>query len=212
MTANGHDRRDDNEDALEVRIAAMKDRLQQIAGGTMVSGEAPGLTSQFRESFWRRVLAVEEGPFTTLFDRLVAAGVEVPAPESLTDRELTPKLWEVIGRLAGMRVFISQTDHLSDRELYAHLWHESLREEMPVEPDNDGGSWHFDLLGTGSEEHLRLYLRFYADEQHRERWRQDFPDIDVPPHEKLPFDRDSHLPRAHVVRDVNPVTQAHPLS
>jgi hypothetical protein len=174
-------------------IEAIKERLQQIAGGKMVFGESPSMPQELREQFWRDVLAFEEGPFTTEFERLKQAGVVLPDPQWLDDGAVAAKLREVIAALARLRVTLHQTDHLSDRELYAQLWQTVLHEAIPSA--ESGGVWHIDMLGSGSEEETRMYLRFYAPEEFRRRWQRDFPDFDMPPRERPPFDRDRHLPQ-----------------
>jgi hypothetical protein len=127
----------------------------------------------------------------------VDAGVELPVPESIDDRQLATKLSEVIDGLARMRVFLSQTDHLSDRELYTLLWGDTLREPVKNMPLDESSAWHIDLLGGGGEEDTRLYMKYYADEETRRRWLVDFPDDEMPLREEPPYDRDRHLPQAH---------------
>lgn len=81
--------RDDNsEDAVETRIRNMKDRLATMAGGELVTWESNALTADEREHFWRIVIAFENRPFTTDFDRLTTAGIELPDPDSLNEPEL----------------------------------------------------------------------------------------------------------------------------
>lgn len=191
MTTNGHDPADDAQ--VEMRINAVKRRLQEIAGGQMFAQEAGALPQLAREAFWTGVLSAEDGSFTTDFDRLLGVGVELPEPEALDDQALTRKLSETIDALAGLRVFLSQTNHLNDRELYSLLWRETLREEISAEADRS--VWHVNLVSTGSEENTHLYLKFYADEDEPQQWMTDFPEFVMPPHEDPPCDRDQHLPQ-----------------
>ena len=157
------------------------------------SGECP---PEARARFQQSVAAYEQAPWTTHFGLLEEAGIKLPPPESINDQQLEAKLWEVIEGLAGRRVFLSQTDHLNDRALYALLWHELLREAAKDLPLDDSSAWHIDPLGSGSEEDMYLYHKYYADDAARRQWSADFPDDEMPDHEEPPFDRDRRLPQA----------------
>ncbi len=152
----------------------------------------PEVSAQFRLN----VAAYEMAPWVTHFQQLEEAGIELPPPESMDDRELTTKLWEVIDGLARLRVFLSQTDHLSDRELYDLLWRNLLRESVKDLPLDDFSAWHIDLLGSGSEEDTHFYLKYYADEDWRQDWHSSFPDDPIPDRAEPPYERDRQLPQA----------------
>jgi hypothetical protein len=147
------------------------------------------------EGFWKYVVDYEEAPWTTNFQQLENAGVSLPSPDSLKDEEVTAKLWEIIQKLSLLQVFIEQTDHLSDRELYTHLWSDSLREETKALPLAANSACHIQLLSGGSDEDNLLYLKYYADDDFRRHWHQDFPGDPMPAHEDPPYDRDRLLPR-----------------
>ena len=132
------------------------------------------------------------------FDRLVDQGAELPAPESLDDAAVTTKLWEVIGRLAGLGVFLINTDHLGDRQMYEQLWRELLR-EPPWERAGAtlDGCTIVDLVATGDRAGVLAWLRYYADDDLRRDWEEEFDaggGEGLPARASPPFDRDRYLP------------------
>jgi hypothetical protein len=180
----------------QIRINELREAAREAGGGEMTQWESPDCPPEIAEQFWSNVLAYETAEETCHFKRLEEAGVALPAPDTLTDAELSAKLWEVIHALARMNVFLSQTDHWSDRELYEHMWTETLREITMDLPPNSGWTHHIDFLSSGSDEDNELYLKYYADDQWREQWHKDFPNDTIPPHVDPPYDRDSKLPKS----------------
>ena len=183
------------EDDRDKRIEDLKRRAEELCDGQMEASSLDDCPAEMEESFWKHVVDYEEAGWTTNFQQLETAGVSLPPPDSLNDQELTVKLWEVIHKLALLRVFIEQTDHLSDRELYTHLWTDSLREETKALPPAANSAWHIQILGGCSEEDNRLYLTYYADDASRRHWHEDFPEDPLPAHEDPPYDRDRLLPK-----------------
>jgi hypothetical protein len=186
---------DDSPEDREKRIEQLKQRAEELAGGDITFGEAEATPPEVEEEFLKQVVEYEEAPWTTHFQQLERAGVSMPSPETLDDQEVTAKLWEVINKLAQMRVFVEETDHLSDRELYAALWGDLLREETKDVVLDQYSACHYQLLSGGSEEDIQLYLKYFADEAWREWWHKDFPDDAMPEHEDPPYDRDRFLPQ-----------------
>jgi hypothetical protein len=187
--------RPEAEDDQDKKIEDLKRRAEELCDGQMEVSSLDDCPAEMEESFWKHVVDYEEAPWTTHFHQLESAGVSLPAPDSLNDQDLTEKLWEVIHKLALLRVFIEQTDHLSDRELYRHLWTDSLREETKMLAPSTDSAWHIQMLGSGSEEDNQLYLKYYADNASRQHWQEDFPNDPLPAHEDLPYDRDRLLPK-----------------
>jgi len=184
---------DDGNNEREAQIEALKAHAAALAGGHMVAYENEAMTSDLREQFWRRVIDAETAPTTTLVDELNAIGVERPEPEGLDDAALHQALWQVILALGTLRVYLDGTDHLSDRELYTKLLRETLPEEMEALDSDDNTACRIDILGGWSLEGVALFLKYYADEEEREHWRRDIPDM--PEHEDPPYDRDRRLPQ-----------------
>ena len=146
--------------------------------------------------FSKNIAAYEEKEPESLFELLPKSGISLPAPEELGDEDIGRKLWDVIHGLAQLGVFLHNTDHLSDRELYIELWGDELREEAVLMPEDSSFSHHIDLVGSGSEEDIQLYLKYYATNKDRRQWLKDWPTDRLPDREKPPYDRDRRLPGA----------------
>jgi hypothetical protein len=177
----------------EERIAKLRAELEKLGGTTTTLESMP---ADMEEEFLRHVLEYERAEPITLFRLLENAGVQIPPPTDLDDLALSTKLTEIIERLATLGAYLLHTNHLSDRALYEYLYNEGLREEAVLFPENPSYAYIIDLTGNGSEEDNQLYLKYYADEEHRKQWALDWPDDPMPDHENPPFDRDRTLPQS----------------
>src|SRR5215813_5027509 len=115
----------DDEPDQEKRIGQLRAELEKLGGGEM--SHESDLPADLEEQFLKHILEFETAEQLTLLQWLENAGLEVPAPDNLTDEVLTAKLWEIINRMASLGAYLHHTNHLSDRELYAYLYHEAFR-------------------------------------------------------------------------------------
>jgi hypothetical protein len=183
----------DDELDQEQRIAKLRDQIEKL-GGTC--GSVENMPADMEEEFLKQVLEYETTQSTTLLQLLQNSGVEVPSPEVLDGNDVTIKLWEVIERMSSLGAYLCHTNHLSDAELYSYLYNDGLREEAVLFPENPGYAYVIDLTGSGSDEDNEIYFKYYANEEYRRKWSQDWPNDPMPAHEDPPFDRDARLPQS----------------
>ena len=181
------------ETSQEERIAKLRAELEKLGGNTTTLQSMP---ADMEEEFLRHVLEYETAQPISVLRLLENSGVEVSAPDTLDQDALTAKLKEVIERMGSLGAYLLHTNHLSERELYEYLYHDGLREEAVLFPENPSYAYIIDLTGSGSDDDNQIYLKYYADEEHRRQWAQDWPDDPLPPHEDPPFDRDRFLPQS----------------
>jgi hypothetical protein len=194
MSALSSPHEDESDVDREIRIEKMKRELEELSGGSFVSGSFGEVSPELDEIFLERVCEFEKAELDTNFNRLVERGVEMVPPAKLDDTNLAAKLREVLSALAAIRCFLHDTDHLSDRELYTWLWTDGLREETP-DAAQLGGAWHTSPIGSHTDKDIAIHLKYYASEKERRQWKKDFPNDPLPPHCRLPYDRDRALPR-----------------
>lgn len=177
----------------QIRINELREQAKELTGGEMSFFEARDVPPEISEQFWQNVVASECSGWTSARKQLQQDGVTLPPAAGLSDAGLAAKLDEIFTRLAAHNTVFLHTDHLSDRQLYDLLLEELLDEEFPdMQAVSPSGAYIIDLVGSGSEEDMVIYLRYYADQKDRESWREDYPTM--PPHEQPPYDRDRRLP------------------
>lgn len=177
------------------RIARLKSRARELAGGRLVCGESSEIDADLLEQFWAGVVAFESASKRPLTQLLAKSGFDLPPTRQLTGPALRRTLRALIRRLAEWRYYLVHTDHLSDRDLYT-----LLREDVLTQPDNElppetEASMIFDLamfdrgLPPGT-----TFLRYYADQQMRRDMATELAPDKLPAHSDPPFDRDRRLP------------------
>src|SRR4030095_1095417 len=179
----------------EERIAKLREQLQKLGGRTVSLDVMP---ADVEEEFLRHVLEYETAEPISLFRLLENSGLEITPPDKLDAHELTLKLKEIIERMSYLGAYLLHTNHLPDRDLYEYLYNDGLREEAVLFPENPSYAYMLDLTGSGSEEDNQIYLKYYADEEHRKQCALDWRDDSIPGHEDPPFDRDQHLPQSPI--------------
>lgn len=196
MDARRKPKKPAKEPSQEQRIEKLQARIAELSGKVMTFAGAEELDPDVHESFLENVIAMEEAGVSVPGDMLKEGGLVLPSADELDDAALHDKLWETLHAMALRNMFVNSTDHLSDRELYVELT-EQLAEESFMGPavPTRGFNFVIDLVGSGSDEDNHLYLKYYADDQTRERWSEDFPDGAMPERARPPYDRDRSLPQ-----------------
>jgi len=190
---------DENQDNtkidLQIKAIELKNEVLDLVGGQMYVDESDDIDPAIAVQFWENVAAYERAPRGTLLGQLKQIGVSMPPADTMSDELLSLRLWEVIDALISLGVCLEDTDHLSDRELYNVLLSNLLTEEVTLMPGNSGYAFHTSPIGSGSEEDMYVYHRYYASEESRLSWLEQFPDDVMPPREVPPYDRDSAIQR-----------------
>ena len=182
-----------NADTRQERIQVLAEELR-VRGAEFDTGD---LDDETIESFLQHVMQFETAEHKPLREWLADSGF-VPVMNTAED-EVATELRRFIDQLAFIGVFLENTDHLSDRELYAFLA-DAEHLDTPT-PMLAGTAMHVDVLGGCSDEDNLLFLKYYASDDDRERWKEEFPDEELPPREPRPYNRDSGLPKAYATID-----------
>jgi hypothetical protein len=182
-----------------LRINDLKHQVAQLSEDALIESVPAAVPLDVEEQFWKNVVAYESASMITHRALLAEDGVKPPPSKKISDTNLPDELWKLIRGFANRNIFLGGTDHLSDRALYELLVGTILDEETENLPNTSGWQCHVTIYEygvPGQEDGQTTYLRYYADQGDREEWAREYPDMEPPPSEELPFDRDSKLPKA----------------
>lgn len=178
------------------------DHIDQSLGG-----EQPGFGEEGPESspegisfdgilsvFQSWIKQLEEAPVTTWKEELSVRGFDYEWCSSDSDVVVSEKLWSLLNALAGMRIFVTNTDHLSERELYELLVNVYIVKQVAQVPLDRNMACMIDIVGSEIEDNPANWLRYYASSRERLEWAKQNVGKMLPTAEKLPYSREDQLP------------------
>jgi hypothetical protein len=172
-----------------MRNAQLRDELERYGDESITVLDTRQVPTPVENEFLASMLAWERAPVLPIA-RWFEPPLALPSPESLDDAPLRDLLWSTIHKLFSKRIVLDFTDHLSDRQLYCLIYRDILPAcEKKIEHTENYVHW--DCAGIGDD--AEIWLRYYASEEERSEWGEQFPDENVPERETPPFSR--RLPR-----------------
>lgn len=171
-----------------MRNAELRNQLEPYFDESIGWIDRKRVPTHIENEFLASMLAWERAPILQIADWF-SPRLELPSPDEMNEVELHEKLWEVVHQLFDQRIVLDFTDHLSDRELYCLIFRDILPSyEKKLSVKEHFLHWDCSDLGEDAE----TWLRYYASEEDRENWAEEFHAA-IPPHEDAPYQR--KLPR-----------------
>jgi hypothetical protein len=171
-----------------LRNAELRDELEPYFDESIRSVNVEELPTPIENEFLASMLAWERAPVLPI-SQWFQPELVLPHPDALSNDQLQALLWDTIRKLFDERIVLDFTDHLSDRELYCLIYRDILPcREKKI--DSLSNYLHWDCADMGGDP--TVWLRYYASEEERLAWVDDFGDP-LPPSEEPPYPR--QLPR-----------------
>ncbi len=174
---------DDEVDQLLLN-ARLRDELEPFLDESVDLVNVRHKPTSFENEYLASMLAWERAPVVPIshwFD----PPLSLPAPESLTWREIHEQLWNVIYRLYEKQIVLEFTEHLSDYQLYCLVVRDILpSHEKKLDLPVTFLHWHC----LDPSEETETWLRYYASDDERDRWELETGQT-APSVESVPFSR-----------------------
>jgi hypothetical protein len=142
------------------RIRKLEDELKRISEGDYLGWRSADCPPDIVERDLEDIVAFESvGSGPSLFEGLQQHGLDLPAPEKLDDRQITPKVIEVGMALFRLQIMLVGFQHLSPREFYSKLWNETLWEACYVQKRNPAAFTIIDVSHNMSKTEIMEFVK-----------------------------------------------------
>jgi hypothetical protein len=166
--------------------ARLRDELEPFLDESVEVVNTRHMPTHLENEYLASMLAWERAPVLPI-SRWFHPELKLPAPERLSDRQLSRVLAKTIAALYEKQIVLEFTEHLSDRELYRVIFRDILpSHEKKLERTNTYLHWQCIDVNHDPD----VWLRYYASEEEREGWQAEFGGP-IPPAEKPPYPRRS---------------------
>ena len=116
------------------KIRKLEAELEHVGNGRALFWTTPDCPPEIRRAGLEDVLAFEDiGAGISLFEGLLARGIELPRPETLSERQSSDKAEEVMNALLELQIILVGFEKMSARQLYATIWQQTLWEGCYIE-------------------------------------------------------------------------------
>jgi hypothetical protein len=152
--------------------ARLRDELEPYRDESIDDPSFQRMSLRAENEYLQSILAWERAPALPIA-QWFSPVLQLPAPEQLSDEQLTTLLQQTIERLYSQRVVLCWTDHLSDRELYKIIY----RDVLPCcekKVDIPGKCLEWRCI-----EDTETWLRYYASAVDRRRYQEEH-DVEIP--------------------------------
>jgi hypothetical protein len=168
--------------------ARLRDELEPFLDESVHILDCRRLPTPEENEFLAQMLAWERAPVLPI-SRWFEPELVLPAPDRLTDEQLSSQLTESLGRLYDQRIVLDFSEHLSDRQLYTLIIRDILpSHEKKIDLPRNYLHWHcLDMDATPE-----VWLTYYASEEEREAWAEESGQP-LPPQKTPPYPR--RMPR-----------------
>jgi hypothetical protein len=157
----------ENEVEQLLHNARLRDELEPFFDESIALVDVTEMSTSEENHFLESMLSWEYAPVLPI-SQWFEPELNLPQPETLSNRDLSNMLWDTLQRLAEQNIYLQYTDHLSDRQLFCVLLRDILTAtEKKLDITTNPIVWRL----VDNESDPDTWLAYYATDEQRYLWQ-----------------------------------------